>query len=99
MKFNQSIKSPKNYSLSWFVRRRWNILDLIQVVERGAVPTYLFTEIDMAWAENLRCELAKQGIRITVTALLLKAIGIAQRSHPCSRAALLPWGQTMVINK
>jgi pyruvate/2-oxoglutarate dehydrogenase complex dihydrolipoamide acyltransferase (E2) component len=99
MKSNETKQSQKNYSLTWFVRRRWNILDLIQVVEQGAVPTYLFAEIDMTWAENMRYDLAQQGIRVTVTALLLKAIGIAQRSHPCSRAALLPWGQTMVINK
>jgi 2-oxoacid dehydrogenases acyltransferase (catalytic domain) len=99
MKFNQSIKSHKSFSLCWFKRRRWNILDLIQVVERGSVPTALFAEIDMTWAENMRLNLSMQGIRTTVTALLLKAIGIAQRKHPESRSVLLPWGQTMVLNR
>ncbi len=99
MTSNQSKQSQKSFSLCWFQRRRWNILDLIQIAERGSVPTYLFAEIDMTWAENMRLNLSMQGIRITVTALLLKAIGIAQCSHPASRCALLPWGQTMVINR
>ena len=99
MKPHQSMKSHKSCSFSWFVRRRWNILDLIQIVERGTVPTYLFAEIDMSWAENMRRDLSAQGIKTTVTALILKAIGIAQRSHPESRSALLPWGQTMIFNR
>jgi hypothetical protein len=99
MKSNQSTKSEKQFSLTWFVRRRWNILDLIQIVEPGSVPTHLFAEINMTWAENLRLNLAERGVRVTVTALLLKAIGIAQRNHPESRSALLPWGQIMVINR
>jgi len=99
MKINQSTKSQNSCTLTWFVRRRWNILDLIQIVEPGSVPTYLFAEIDMTWAENLRKRLSQSGIRVTATALLLKAIGIAQRSHPESRSALLPWGQTMILNR
>lgn len=99
MKINQSTKSSKKFSLTWFVRRRWNILDLIQIVERGSVPTYLFAEINMTWAEKLRQDLASKGIRITPTALLLKAIAIAQRNHPATRSVLLPWGQTMIMNR
>jgi pyruvate/2-oxoglutarate dehydrogenase complex dihydrolipoamide acyltransferase (E2) component len=99
MKINQSEESKKDFSLCWFQRRRWNILDLIQLVEAGSVPTYLIVDINMTWAENLRLDLARKGIRITVTSLLLKAIGIAQRSHPETRSALLPWGQTMIMNR
>jgi len=99
MKINQSRETKKHFSLCWFQRRRWNVLDLIQVVERGSVPTYLFADINMTWAENLRLNLSRQDIRVTVTALLLKAIGIAQRGHPETRSALLPWGQTMIMNR
>ncbi len=93
-------KPSKRYSLSWFPRRRWNILDLVQVVERGSVPTYLFAEINMDFAQKLCANnLSSRGVKITPTALLLKAIGIAQRGHPESRSALLPWGQTLTFER
>ncbi len=100
MTVDKSSKAKKRYSLSWFPRRRWNILDLIQIVERGSVPTYLFAEINMEFAEKLCANhLSSRGIKITPTALLLKAIGIAQRDHPESRSALLPWGQTLIFER
>jgi len=100
MKINDTGKPKKAYSLSWFPRRRWNILDLIQIVERGSVPTYLFAEINMDFAQKLCAQyLSNRGVKITPTALLLKAIGIAQRAHPESRSALLPWGQTLVFER
>ena len=71
---------------------------MIGVVGRGAVATYLFADVDMTWAEDLRTRLVQQGRKITVTAILLKAIGIAQRSHPASRTARLPWGRTVVFH-
>jgi hypothetical protein len=91
--------NPQRYSLSWYVRSRWNILDLIQLVRRGSVSAYLFVDIDMTWVEEMRKRLAAQGVKTTVTAFLLKAIGIAQHAHPNSRAVLLPWGQTMTMNR
>ncbi len=100
MNLNKTGKPKKGYSLSWFVRRRWNILDLIQIIERGSVPTYLFAEINMDFAEKLCANhMSSQGIKITPTALLLKAIGIAQQEYPESRSALLPWGQTLIFEK
>lgn len=99
MKFHPPITLQKIFSLRWFKRSRWNILDLIQILERGSVPTCLFAEVDMTWAENMRETLSRRGIKTTVTAFLLKAIGIAQRSHPDSRAVLLPWGQTMIVHR
>lgn len=88
----------KNFEFSTLPRLRWNILDLINIVNAGVVPTYLFLDIDMTWAEELRATLAKNGIRITATALLLKAIAIAQRSHPDTRTTMLPFGKTVTFN-
>lgn len=88
----------KNISFSWLARCRWNVLDMINVIGRGSVPTYMFYEIDMTWAEELRLQLKEKGIKVTATAILLKAIGIAQRLHPASRTAILPWGRTVTFN-
>jgi len=88
----------KNISFSWLARCRWNVLDMINVIGRGSVPTYMFYEIDMTWAEQLRLELKEKGVKVTATAILLKAIGIAQRLHPASRTAILPWGRTVTFN-
>jgi len=71
---------------------------MINVIGRGSVPTYLFYEIDMTWAESLRERLKEKGVKVTATAILLKAIGIAQRLHPASRTAILPWGRTVTFN-
>lgn len=87
-----------NISFSWLARARWNVLDMINVIGRGSVPTYMFYEIDMTWAETLRAELKEKGVKVTATAILLKAIGIAQRLHPASRTAILPWGRTVTFN-
>lgn len=89
---------PKNFSTSWLARCRWNVLDMINIVGHGSVPTYLWADIDMTWAENMRARLQKMGVRTTVTAILLKAIGIAQRAHPASRTARLPWGRVATFN-
>lgn len=91
-------KPRSKYSLSWLARCRWNVLDLIQIVGRGSVPTYLFCDIDMSWAEGFRKRLLARGHKTTVTAILLKAIGLAQLKHPESRTALLPWGRTVTFN-
>lgn len=71
---------------------------MINIVGNGSVPTYLFADVDMTWAENMRARLQKMGVKTTVTAILLKAIGIAQRAHPASRTARLPWGRVATLN-
>ena len=91
--------SNKSFHFSKLPRLRWNILDLINVVGADSVPTYFFQDIDMTWVEELRGTLAKHGIRVTATAFLLKAIAIAQRAHPDTRTAMLPFGRTVVFNK
>jgi pyruvate/2-oxoglutarate dehydrogenase complex dihydrolipoamide acyltransferase (E2) component len=91
-------KGKPNFTLSSLARARWNILDMVVVVGKHSVPTYFFLDVDMTWAENLRQQFSKYGIRITATALLLKAIAIAQRSHPDTRTIMLPFGRTAVCN-
>jgi len=82
--------SNSSFTLSKLPRPRLNVLDLINIIGRDSVPTYLFCDIDMTWAETKRKEMKNNGLPVTVTAFLLKAIGIAQRAHPESRTAALP---------
>ena len=93
----QPNEEGKGFQFSKLPRVRWNILDLIRV-NASSVPTYLFMDIDMTWAEGVRGTLANHGIRVTATALLLKAIAIAQRAHPDTRTAMMPFGRTVVFN-
>lgn len=90
--------SRKGFQFSRLPRLRWNLLDLINIVGADSVPTYLFQDIDMTWAEEFRTTMKKYGIQATATAFLLKAIAIAQRSHPDTRTAMLPFGRTVVFN-
>lgn len=78
---------------------RRNVLDLIKLVGTEAIPAYLFYDIDMTWAESLRKKFAALGYKTTVTAILLKAIAIAQRAHPMTRIALLPTGERITLNR
>jgi pyruvate/2-oxoglutarate dehydrogenase complex dihydrolipoamide acyltransferase (E2) component len=55
--------------------------------------------MDMSWSEQLRASLAKIGQRVTITAIVLKAIAIAQIKHPESRSVLLPFGRTAVLEE
>jgi pyruvate/2-oxoglutarate dehydrogenase complex dihydrolipoamide acyltransferase (E2) component len=71
---------------------------MINVIGKGAVDTYLFCDVDATWAEDLRRKYAQRGKKITLTAIMLKAIGIAQRMHPASRTAILPWGRTAILH-
>lgn len=91
-------KKPANFSTEDLPRPRWNVLDLIDVFAKEAVPTYMFCDVDMTWAESLRKKLKSYGQKVTVTAILLKAIAIAQRAHPESRTQQLPWGKTVTLN-
>lgn len=88
----------KGYSLSQIDRTRWNVVDLVSVVGGDAVRSYILDDIDMSWAEKLQQELKKRGEKVTVTAILLKAIGIAQRSHPTTRTGYLPFGRRVTFN-
>jgi hypothetical protein len=39
--------------------------------------------------------LKRQGSKVTVTAILLKAIAVAQTKHPGTRTELIPFGRTV----
>jgi pyruvate/2-oxoglutarate dehydrogenase complex dihydrolipoamide acyltransferase (E2) component len=71
---------------------------MINVIGEKSVPTYMFVDVDASWMENLRQKYSKRGLKITATAILLKAIAIAQRTHPMSRTTALPWGRTAVLH-
>jgi len=71
---------------------------MITFVGAKSIRNCILIEIDMTWAESLQKQLIQRGDKITVTAFLLKAIGIAQRAHPDSRTMCLPFGKRAVFN-
>ncbi|MFX8285809.1 hypothetical protein ABTL53_19915, partial [Acinetobacter baumannii] len=71
------MKDIHKFSISSLPRARWNVLDMITFVGIKSVRAYLVTEIDMDWVESLRKRLARNGRKVTITAILLKAIGLA----------------------
>ncbi|HEY9773523.1 MAG TPA: 2-oxo acid dehydrogenase subunit E2 [Planktothrix sp.] len=77
---------------------RLNIVDMISLVGRAAIPATLFYDVDATWAEMIRETLSNAGHRVTITALLIKAIAIAQRNHPTSRTQMLPNGKLVQFN-
>jgi pyruvate/2-oxoglutarate dehydrogenase complex dihydrolipoamide acyltransferase (E2) component len=83
----------KSVSYSKFATGRKTVVDLLTMVAPRSVSAYLFRDIDMSWVGDVRSDFAKNGSRVTVTAMLLKAIAIAQKSHPTSRSELLPFGR------
>lgn len=91
-------KGKSSFDLSQLPRPRWNVVDMITYIGRDSVPTYLFVDVDMTWVESIRQKAKAVGSKVTVTAILLKAIAIAQRSHPQTRTAALPWGRTVTFN-
>jgi pyruvate/2-oxoglutarate dehydrogenase complex dihydrolipoamide acyltransferase (E2) component len=98
MDTNKGKKGKNSFDLSHLPRPRWNVVDMITYIGRDSVPTYLFVDVDMTWVESIRQKAKAVGSKVTVTAILLKAIAIAQRSHPQTRTAALPWGRTVTFN-
>jgi pyruvate/2-oxoglutarate dehydrogenase complex dihydrolipoamide acyltransferase (E2) component len=98
MLLTMSTKRKNSFSLSWIPCHRWNVLDMVEILGRASIPTPLFFDIDFSWAEELRAKLKQLGYRITITSILLKAIALAQRNHPCTRSAHTPWGQVLHLN-
>jgi len=52
----------------------------------------------MSWVSAVRETLRQAGNRVTVTAFIMKAIGIAQRNNPQSRTEVLPWGRRVTYD-
>jgi len=82
-----------SYTFSNFHRARWNVMDLITIIAGKTIPASIFCDIDMEAAEELRKRLSSEEQRVTITAVILKAIAIAQISHPTTRSIRLPWGK------
>ncbi|HNB21600.1 MAG TPA: hypothetical protein PKZ32_04250 [Candidatus Melainabacteria bacterium] len=84
-------KPEPNLTYSHLERCRWNVLDLLTVVGKNALPSTLFCDIDMGWVEKQKESFSEKHIRITETAVLLKAIATAQVAHP-ARISNAPFG-------
>ncbi len=90
-------EKKSDFLISPLPRCRWNVLDLVTIFARDAQPGYIFCNIDLSWADQLMSRFADQGTKVTVTAILIKAIALAQRMHPLSRSIVLPWGKKVTI--
>lgn len=99
MNQHSSEENIESFSLSKLGRHRWNVVDLVSFVGSKALPVYLFCEIDMTKIEAARIQLRKQGLAVTVTAFLLKAIGIAQHAYPEARSMPLSRGGVATFEK
>ena len=84
-------------SIARLRRSRWNVIDLITVFGKDVVPGHIFCDIDCSRAETLMAKSLEQGDRVTITALLIKSIALAQQQHPASRSYILPWGKLFEI--
>ncbi len=91
--------APSSYTTSSFHRARWNVLDLITVFAGRTIPASIFCDIDMEAAEHLRQRLSNDEQKITITAVILKAIAIGQKSHPTSRSYRLGLGKLITTPK
>lgn len=87
-----------SYTYSHIPQGRKTVIALLKEVGGRAVPGHLLQDFDMTWANNLMTARKADGERVTVTALLLKAIGIAQQEHPSSRTEIINSGQTVTYN-
>jgi hypothetical protein len=87
------------FSINGLQRPRWNVVDLIDIFGRSRATTYLFSDVDMSWSEALRKDMSSESERVTITAILLKAVSIAQVHHPASRTFYIPGGKTVTFNE
>ncbi len=76
-------------------RGRKIVVDLLTMIAPGAVACHLVRDIDMSRANQIKADLAEKGSKITVTAILMKAIALAQKAHPASRSEILPFGRVV----
>ena len=88
-----------DFSISTLARSRWNVLDLITIFTRSTRPAVLISDIEVTAIENLCARLAARGNKVTITAILLKAISIAQIEFPSSRSFRLPSGKLITQPK
>lgn len=77
----------------WLAKGRKTVVDLLTMIGPNSVPTHIFQDMDMTWANELRSQLKSRGVKITFTVILLKAIAVAQQNYPATRSDLLPFGR------
>jgi pyruvate/2-oxoglutarate dehydrogenase complex dihydrolipoamide acyltransferase (E2) component len=94
-----SNSDSKPYEYVKIHHARWNLIDMIQFVARPSVPATLFYDIDMSWSEALRKKYNDAGHKVSITAILVKAIAIAQRKHPATRTVWLPNSKLLQLNQ
>ena len=71
---------------------------MINLIGRASVPATLFYDIDVTWTEDIRAKFESLGCKVSITALLIRAIAIAQRKHPASRTVMLPNNKLIQLN-
>lgn len=89
------MRARKSHTFGKMPRGRRIVVDLLTMIAPTAVPCFLIRDIDVTWANVLKDRLKAEGSKITVTAILLKAIAVAQKNHPASRTELVPFGRTV----
>lgn len=90
--------TKNNYKTAPVPRGRGTVIDLLSVISSKAKPGHLICDIDLSWVSSERKTLLLSGSRVTITAFIMKAIGIAQRDNPQSRTEVLPWGKRVTYN-
>jgi pyruvate/2-oxoglutarate dehydrogenase complex dihydrolipoamide acyltransferase (E2) component len=94
-----AIKSESNrFSVHQLPKGRRTVVDLLTVVGGSAVAGHMVMDIDMTWATQQLSRLKRLGHRVTVTSILLKAIGLAQQSHPLSRTEMISSNKTVTYH-
>lgn len=94
------MNSPSHdFELTRIPRPRWNVLDVMAVATPHTLPVPMVFDIDVSWAEKLRARYLELGHKISFTAILLKAISIAQREHPLTRTHAIPLGKLVTMNR
>lgn len=90
-------KRGKSFVIAPVPRSRRTIVSLLNRVASKEAGL-MFADVDLTWANKLRKELKRSGKNVTITAILLKAIAVAQRIHPESRTEWLPFGRRVTYN-
>ncbi len=93
------MSSEEEFEYSSVPKPRHLVLEVMSVAAPRALPVPLLYELDLTWAERLRKRFQLLGHKISFTAILIKAISIAQRQHPITRTYSLPLGGLVTPRK
>jgi len=97
-----SDRETRGSNRSWHYSQRSpyrrNVLDLLELFGKKALTSHILVDIDMKWVNHIRSCFERSGQRVTVTAILIKAISVAQKSHPAGRTFPLPGSRTVTYN-